>query len=65
MDPDEALRELRQCVDRYRRMEESNEGVVASLETLHLLERTVDLFDDLDNWFVNGGFKPKDWRRKR
>lgn len=53
MDPNEALTELREW---YNAWQDSN------LDE-HDLARFMSLFDDLDNWLMNGGFLPRAWRR--
>lgn len=53
MDPDAALQELREL---YNEVQDSEDPLDAAL-------RTVELFDDLDNWLISGGFLPKEWRR--
>ena len=47
MDPDEALRKIRELI---------NDGDSADIELVHL-------FDGLDQWLSKGGFLPKDWSR--
>jgi len=54
MDPEVALAELREIV------KEVNDGTVSS--HTDAMSRMADLFDGLDGWLTNGGFKPLDWR---
>lgn len=54
MDPEVALAELREIVKSV------NDGEVGS--HTDAMSRMAELFDGLDGWLTNGGFKPRDWR---
>lgn len=51
MDPDATLTELRELYNDYQ------DGIPVDGE------RVIDLFDELDNWLMDGGFLPRAWRR--
>lgn len=55
MDPDEALRQLRECLKALQDVEDPDGAEVA-----FLLER----FEALDTWLTGGGFLPQAWERK-
>lgn len=51
MDPDVALKELRELTDKGMDLSDDE------------IERVVVLFQGLDNWISKDGFLPKEWRR--
>lgn len=55
MDPDAALKELRECL-------EDNDGPAGSTRPPDL-DRAKELFHALDQWLCTGGFLPKDWEK--
>lgn len=60
MDPEQALQELREWYNEVVQ----DERISATRETEHArLIEVLDLFDNLDNWIISGGFLPKEWRR--
>lgn len=56
MDPDTALRKLRDAV---RRLDHSSEGQAQQAD----VDSAVDHFEALDQWLCRGGFLPHDWQR--
>lgn len=57
MDPDEALRQLREEAARILEAADNEEEADAT--------RMAELFQGLDEWVVRGGFLPKDWKSKK
>ena len=55
MDPDEALRQLREALKELGRYDDT--GVAPND-----LDDAVSAFDALDKWLSGGGFPPHDWR---
>lgn len=56
MDPDQALSDLRAIFKRY-------DQVNISFELQAELGREArEVFEGLDHWMTNGGFRPHDWR---
>lgn len=53
MDPDAALNELRELINKH------GQGVYDGVD----IDRMVELIDGLDEWLQTGGFLPKDWQR--
>jgi hypothetical protein len=60
MDPNKALRQLRNAVDYYRR---GYGGKLGAENREELLAGLVDEFEALDGWLTRGGFLPEAWRR--
>jgi len=56
MDPDATLTELREL---YNDLQDGTLGDA----TNDVIEQFIILFDDLDNWLMNGGYLPRAWRR--
>lgn len=63
MDPSEALRELRACLDYWRREREPKEE--PSPDVVHYMERAMELTEALDQWISAGGFLPAQWARRQ
>lgn len=61
MDPDEALRQIRECLEDYRRAENHDNPEAVSLA----LARLAEITDGLDAWISKGGFLPRAWRKLR
>lgn len=64
MDPNEALKNLREVMPRLRAWEENEEWSVAPSDlTQHDedLRTAVDAFEALDGWLSKDGFLPADW----
>jgi len=59
MDPDEALRRLREAAARVR--EEISKGFGG--DPMDDVSTMLDHFEALDGWLSNGGFAPKAWRK--
>ena len=55
MDPNEALKNAREAVQRYNNC---NEHVLTRVKES---EKLVEAFEALDGWISKGGFLPKDW----
>jgi hypothetical protein len=56
MDPDKLLAELREVVADFREAEDGK-------SLIRLGDELAAKFADLDDWLVNGGFKPHAWSR--
>jgi hypothetical protein len=56
MDPDEALKQIREVVSKIR-----NDETARTLDAYAELETITDAFEALDDWLSSGGFLPKDW----
>lgn len=50
MDPDAALAEIRELVDRIK-----------AADSRHTVQRLAELVDGLDQWLSRGGFLPAAW----
>jgi hypothetical protein len=59
MDPDKALADLRDALQRYRAAESAN-NLTAATAAAHDLAGSVEA---LDAWLSAGGFLPRDWMR--
>jgi hypothetical protein len=58
MDPNKALRQLRNAVDYYRR---GYGGKLGAENREELLAGLVDEFEALDGWLTRGGVLPQAW----
>ena len=66
MDPDEALRELRQKMDRMKSIIDQEERDTDDLlKVKDLADRIIDLWDGLDHWMSRAGALPQDWVKGR
>lgn len=57
MDPDEALKELRELAYAIT-LTDGKPG-----EAIRIGQELAEKFESLDDWIVKGGFLPKDWKR--
>lgn len=55
MDPDKALEDMREMIERLR------DRFTRLGDPHDLLEPTVEAWEALDGWMSKGGFRPKDW----
>ena len=63
-DPDIALSELREVLEELAEEidHKQPQDLLDEVEPLpELVSEAIDLFQGLDDWLSNGGFKPKDW----
>jgi HEAT repeat protein len=60
MDPNEALKDARQAIVRWRALEQYALGNIEFGEAACDL---IDAFEALDEWLSAGGFLPTDWRK--
>lgn len=59
MDPDEALKKVREALVLYsRRYKDKGTGLSEA-------DDLADAFESLDDWVSRGGFLPKDWQPKK
>jgi hypothetical protein len=56
VDPDEALKKVREALKYYRAMKAERNDEPG--------DDIADAFEALDQWLSKGGFLPDDWRRK-
>jgi hypothetical protein len=61
MDPDAALKELRELAAEFNEEERIWDGTDGLLEHKAKAERATELFAALDKWLSGGGFLPEDW----
>ena len=64
MDPNEALKVLRETMPRLRQWAEADEWSVAPTDLSQHdadLELVVECFEALDGWLSKDGFLPSDW----
>jgi cell division GTPase FtsZ len=64
MDPEEALRQLRELSNKViviSNEPDLNEGDFETVFTTAV--EMAEQFQALDNWISNGGFLPKDWKK--
>lgn len=62
MDPDEALKEIREIIERADNIIEKGNTLDDIVDEF---SRLVDLVDGLDGWMVRGGALPKPWMVNR
>jgi hypothetical protein len=70
MDPDQALKELRECMREMKELIDSDftddmNALAQFARLMNQANRAVDVFDGLDEWVKKGGFLPKDWAKLR
>jgi hypothetical protein len=69
MDPDEALKKLREALQKWRskKMEDLMTSPVADDREipLRVAEQIADNAEALDGWLSRGGFLPEDWAKER
>jgi hypothetical protein len=58
VDPNEALKRLREIVVAFR----DSDGEI-DLDVVGNIEDMVDYFEALDEWIMKGGFLPRDWSK--
>jgi hypothetical protein len=66
VDPDEALKKLRETLVRFRKWQEEHPSAIRHVGGnmgLDLAEDIAMYADALDQWISNGGFLPEDWRK--
>lgn len=69
MDPDEALKRLRELQAEITKMYDLLPGVITANDQYKLLDisqKATELtlqFQVLDEWLTKGGFKPTDWEK--
>jgi len=56
MDPDEALKKLRELAAKVLAAQDDD-----YINARYICEEFAESFDALDEWLINGGFKPTDW----
>jgi len=61
MDPEAALKKIREACDAYRAARELGNN----REALMHADNVADAFDALDGWLSRGGFVPKAWEHEK
>ena len=66
MDPDEAVKRIRECInDALSIVEKEEVSYEGGIKLARLLGMVVDHWQGLDDWMMRGGFLPKDWAKNR